>query len=57
MDTRNIREAAAAERREYMRKWRAENRDKVRKHTDDYWMRRAEKRLAAQEKDNGKANT
>ena len=30
-------------RREYMRKWRKANKEKVRKHTADYWERQAAK--------------
>ena len=44
--------AAAAERRDYHRRWRAKNPDKVRIHNATYWERRAEKRLAAQEQSN-----
>jgi hypothetical protein len=50
MNAKIIAETAAEERREYMRKWRAANKDKVKKHTDDYWKRRAEMKLAKQEK-------
>lgn len=42
---KNIDELAAAERREYQRKWRADNRDRVKKHQSDYWKRRAAKKL------------
>ncbi len=33
--------------REYARKWRAENRDKVKAANERYWLRRAEKAMAA----------
>ncbi len=36
-------EQAKAARREYMRKWRAKNKDKVREINARYWQRRAEK--------------
>jgi len=39
----------AKERREYMRQWRAANKDKVKKHNADYWRRRVERKLAEQE--------
>lgn len=29
--------------KEYHRRWREQNRDKVRKHQEDYWLRKAEK--------------
>ena len=37
------------ERRDYYREWRRKNPDKVRKHNSNYWQKRAEKRLAAEE--------
>ena len=44
----NIEQLATEERREYFKKWRAENKDKVKKHSAAYWKRRAEKRLNEQ---------
>ena len=38
------------ERREYQRKWRANNKEKVKQHQADYWRRKAEKKQAKQEK-------
>lgn len=29
--------------REYLRRWRAKNKEKVRKYNQDYWRRKAEK--------------
>ena len=29
----------------YFRKWRAENKDKVKKHNENYWKRKAEQKL------------
>lgn len=29
--------------KEYHKRWREENRDKVRKHQEDYWLRKSEK--------------
>ncbi|MCL2366659.1 MAG: phosphatase [Oscillospiraceae bacterium] len=49
----NLEEMAAIERREYQRKWRSENPDRVRKHTADYWRRKAAKKLAKQEVNDG----
>lgn len=42
-------EAARAAKREYQRKWRQENPDKVRAATERYWQRRAEREAAAAE--------
>ena len=36
---------AIEERREYMRKWRANNKDKVKEHQKRYWLKKAEKRV------------
>jgi len=41
---------AAAERREYARKWRANNPDKVKKNNADYWRRRAERKAQGEKK-------
>jgi hypothetical protein len=37
---------AKQERREYQRKWRAANKEKVQKHNANYWKNRAAKKLA-----------
>lgn len=44
----NIEELARQERQEYYRKWRAENKDSVKKYNADYWRRRAERKIVAQ---------
>jgi len=49
MDKMHLDKLADDARREYQRMWRAANRDKVRKHSTDYWRRQAEKKLAEQE--------
>ena len=45
MDKRNLTaaeiEAARKARREYMRRWRAKNRDRVREYEQRFWARRA----------------
>ena len=46
--------SANEERRRYYKKWRAENRDKIKKYNANYWQRRAEKKAKNQEEDNGK---
>ena len=50
MDNHKLDEAAKNERREYYRRWRAENKDKVRQHNRNYWERRAMKRKQEEEK-------
>lgn len=32
---------AAEAKREYMRKWRAENKDRIRKYNETYWLKQA----------------
>lgn len=49
MTQMQIDEMARAERREYSRKWRAANKDKVKQHNQNYWIRRAQKLLAENE--------
>jgi hypothetical protein len=51
MDDRKLEAAAREEKREYFRQWRRNNPDKVRKHNENYWRKRAEKRLEAKAKD------
>jgi hypothetical protein len=51
MDDRKLEAAAREEKREYFRQWRRNNPDKVRKHNENYWLKRAEKRLEAEAKD------
>jgi hypothetical protein len=40
MNEKSLAEQAAEKRREYKRKWNAENRDKCREHTRRYWKRK-----------------
>jgi hypothetical protein len=51
----SIEEMAAEARREYFRKWRAENKDKVRKHNQNYWRKKAMQRLVNQSRGTKKA--
>lgn len=44
-----IEEMAMQERREYMRKWRANNKERIKKHQSDYWKRKAEQRAKAEQ--------
>lgn len=41
----NLNELAAQEKREYQRKWRAANKDKVREINRRYWIKRAKKAM------------
>lgn len=42
---KTIEELALEERRAYFREWRANNKDKVKKHNAAYWEKRAKRRL------------
>ena len=41
MTTQELKEAVLKERRAYYRKWRKENPDKVKRHNENYWRKRA----------------
>lgn len=50
MENRQLKDAgieklARTERLDYLRKWRAKNKDKVRQHNATYWEKRAKKKL------------
>ena len=45
MQSEILEKTAAELRREYQRKWRAENREKVRIHQQRYWVRKAAQAL------------
>ena len=38
----NLEEMMKEKRREYFRQWRAKNKDKVRQHNLNYWMKKAQ---------------
>lgn len=46
---KSIEEIAREERLAYFREWRANNKDKVKKHNTTYWQNRAKRRLAERE--------
>ena len=46
---KTIEELAREERLAYFREWRANNKDKVKKHNTTYWQNRAKRRLAERE--------
>ena len=52
MDDKKLEAVAQEEKREYFRQWRKNNPDKVKKHNENYWRKRAEKRIEAEAKDN-----
>jgi len=52
MEYKKFEAAVQEEKREYFRQWRRNNPDKVKKHNENYWRKRAEKRLEAEPKDN-----
>ena len=45
MNGTNLDEIISAEKKEYYRKWRAKNRDKVKKHNEAYWKKKARQKL------------
>lgn len=51
MDDKKLEAAIQEEKREYIRRWRKNNPDKVKKQNENYWRKRAEKRLEAEAKD------
>lgn len=55
MSNLKLEELAIEERRRYQREWRAKNKDKVRAQNQKFWIRQAQKRLAAQEEEGGGA--
>ena len=48
MDNQNIDEIIKEERKQYYKKWRANNPDKVKKHNSDYWRRRVERKIKSE---------
>ncbi len=44
-DEKDVDELAHKLKLDYMRKWRAKNRDKTKRYKDNYWKRQAEKVL------------
>ena len=52
MEENGITEQAKSARREYYRKWRAKNKDRIKASNERYWMKRAMKILAEKEAEN-----
>ena len=42
MDKGRVNDAAAEARREYYRKWRARNRERIKQYNRDYWQRKVD---------------
>ena len=45
-----LEQAILEEKRAYFKNWRANNKDKVKQHNKNYWLRKAEQRLMENEK-------
>ena len=52
MDDKRVEAAVKEEKREYFRQWRKNNPDKVKQYYENYWCKRARKRLESERKDN-----
>ena len=50
MDKSIVDKLAVQERREYMRQWRSDNKERVKKHQQDYWRRKAAAKIANTER-------
>ena len=50
MTQKHMKELIREEKTNYFKEWRAKNKDKVKKHNENYWKRRAEKRLQSETK-------
>ena len=50
MTAQELKEAVLSERRAYYRKWRKENPDKVRRHNENYWRKRALQKAGSQDR-------
>lgn len=46
-------DAASKAKREYMRKWRAENKDRIKAHQQKYWERKAAEQAEKEDGKNG----
>lgn len=51
----DVNEMARIERREYYRRWRANNPDKVKKHNENYWKKVAERKLKEEKRKNDRS--
>ena len=46
-NAKSLEELAKETRREYFKNWAAKNKDKIKKNSENYWLRKAEQRLKA----------
>jgi len=53
---KEVDDLAREERLAYFKQWRAANKDKVKKHNDNYWRKRVEKRLREEAQHGTNAN-
>ena len=51
MTKEQLQEQARASKAEYARAWRSRNKEKTKKYTESYWLRRAERELKARDSD------
>lgn len=49
IEDKKLEKAVQEEKREYFRRWRKNNPDKVKKHNENYWIKRTQKRLEAED--------
>ena len=54
MNEQKLEAAIQTEKREYFRQWRKNNPNKVKQNSENYWRKRAEKRLEAENADTTK---
>ena len=52
MTDKELEKLARKERLEYFKEWRSKNKDKVKKHNQTYWLKKAKQRLEAAEHTN-----
>jgi len=52
MNKQSLDELIRAEKRAYSKNWRTKNADKVKKHNDNYWRKRALQKLQSEVKQN-----
>lgn len=53
--TQEQKEAAAEARRRYQKQWRKDNKDKVRKYNENFWIRKAEGARASNNGERGES--
>lgn len=51
MENTNIKDLIKEEQHKYFKEWRKNNKDKVKKHNQNYWEKRVQKRLETEQKE------